>query len=82
MDSTVLKERRKCIVNKITDELLKIVSDFTGEFKGAFNIRENGECAGRQSSKNIQIESKKDAPGLIIKSLKIQKMKQFIYPPA
>ena len=49
MDSTVLKERRKCIVNKITDELLKIVSDFTGEFKGAFNIRENGECAGRQS---------------------------------
>ena len=48
MDSTVLKERRKCIVNKITDELLKIVSDFTGEFKGAFNIRENGECAGRQ----------------------------------
>ena len=28
MDSTVLKERRKCIVNKITDELLKIVSDF------------------------------------------------------
>ena len=30
-------------MNKITDELLKIVSDFTGEFKGAFNIRENGE---------------------------------------
>ena len=81
MDSTVLKERRKCIVNKITDELLKIVSDFTGEFKGAFNIRENGECAGRQSSKNIQIESKKDAPGLIIKIAENTK-DETVYIPA
>ena len=81
MDSTVLKERRKCIVNKITDELLKIVSDFTGEFKGAFNIRENGECAGRQSSKNIQIESKKDAPGLVIKIAENTK-DETVYIPA
>lgn len=51
---------------KITDEILRIVSDFTGTFKGAYNIRENGECAGRQSTENIKIESKTDGPGLVI----------------
>ena len=54
-------------MNKITDELLRMVSGFSGAFKGAFNIRENGECAGRQSSENIHIDSKTDAPGLIIR---------------
>lgn len=53
-------------MNRITDELLRIVSDFKGAFHGAFNIRENGRCAGRQSTKNILIESKQDAPGLVI----------------
>lgn len=51
-------------MNKITDELLRIVSDFSGEFKGAFNIREDGQCAGRQNSENITIESKIDQPGI------------------
>lgn len=53
-------------MNKVTDELLRIVSDFKGTFQGAFNIRENGQCAGRQSTKNIKIESRQDAPGLVI----------------
>lgn len=53
-------------MNSITESLLKIVSDFKGVYSGAFNIRENGSCAGRQSSKNIRIESKKDLPGLDI----------------
>lgn len=53
-------------MNKITDELLRIVSGFKGTFQGAFNIRENGQCAGRQSTRNIKIESKQDAPGLAI----------------
>ena len=35
-----------------TEEILKIVSDFKGKFNGAFNIREDGQCAGRQSSKD------------------------------
>ena len=51
-------------MNKVTEELLRLVSDFEGTFRGAFNIREDGQCAGRQSSENIKIESKKDAPGL------------------
>lgn len=53
-------------MNKITEELLRIVSDFKGSFKGAFNIREDGACAGRQSTDNIQIDSKTDGPGLVI----------------
>ena len=57
MDSTM---------NSITEKLLEIVSDFKGTFKGAYNIRENGKCAGRQSSENIKIESKTDKPGLDI----------------
>ena len=29
-------------------------------------MREDGECAGRQSSEHIKIESKKEGPGLVI----------------
>lgn len=53
-------------MNKITETLLRIVSEYDGDFKGAFNIREDGMCAGRQSSENVTIESKKDKPGLEI----------------
>ncbi len=53
-------------MNKITEKLLSIVADWDGGFKGAFNIREDGACAGRESSRNIRIESKQDGPGLII----------------
>lgn len=53
-------------MNKITETLLRIVSEYDGDFKGAFNIREDGGCAGRQSTENIKIESKKDKPGIEI----------------
>ena len=53
-------------MNNVTQSLLSILSDFKGEFKGAFNIREDEGCAGRQSSANIKIEPKKDLPGLEI----------------
>ena len=53
-------------MNKITESLLRAVSEFGGSFQGAYNVREDGECAGRQSSANIKIESKKEAPGLVI----------------
>ncbi|GKI13835.1 Fe-S cluster assembly protein SufD [Oscillospiraceae bacterium] len=54
-------------MNQITDELLRIISSFKdGTFHGAYNIREDGQCAGRQSSENIQIDSKQGAPGLEI----------------
>ena len=47
-------------MNEITRQLLELVSDYKGDFKGAFNIREDGKCAGRMSSKNIKIDSKTD----------------------
>lgn len=54
--------------NDITAGMLKIISDYdaaTG-FKGAYNIREDSSCAGRQSSKNITITGKSDKPGIDI----------------
>ncbi len=53
-------------MNNITQTLLKLVSDWTGSFQGAYNIREDGCCVGRQSSKSIRIENKTDKPGLDI----------------
>ncbi len=54
-------------MDKLTEELLKAVSDYTeGGYTGAFNIRENGGCAGRQSTDNIQIEGKADGSGIDI----------------
>ena len=54
-------------MNEITKEILKQVSDWTGSFDGAYNIREDGLCAGRMSSEHIHITSKTDKPGLEIR---------------
>lgn len=53
-------------MNAITEKLLGMISDWKGAFQGAYNIREDGQCAGRQSSDSIRIENKPDAPGLVI----------------
>ena len=53
-------------MKSITEELLKLVSDWKGGFTGAFNIREDGGCAGQQSTEHIKIEPKQDLPGLDI----------------
>lgn len=68
-------------MDKTTEELLGIVSDWSGKFKGAYNIRENGACAGRQSSENVLIESKTDAPGLVI-NIKPGTKGETVYIPA
>lgn len=66
-------------MNSVTNKLLEIVSDWKGEFKGAFNIRENGLCAGRKSSDNIIIEPKADNTGIVIRiSSKAQQETVFI----
>ncbi len=54
-------------MNKITDELLNLISDFKIDFKGAYNIREDGACAARQSTENIKLETMDDGKGLLIK---------------
>ena len=53
-------------MNEITKDLLREISEWDGAFKGAYNIREDGQCAGRVSSKNIRKKKKKDQPGLEI----------------
>ena len=54
-------------MNQITKDLLREVSEWTGEFPGAYNIREDGASAGRRSTENISIETKTDGPGLVIR---------------
>ena len=68
-------------MNKISKKLLQIIADFTDEFRGAFNIRENGECAGRRSTPNIRIETKEGAPGLVI-HISSEAQKETVYIPA
>ncbi len=69
-------------MDEITGKLLGIVSDWKGtEFKGAYNIRENSGCAGRQSSENIKIESKNDNPGINIR-IGSGAQKETVYIPA
>lgn len=53
-------------MNEITASLLAEISDFKTDFKGAYNIRENGQCVGRQSSEHIRIEPKSDKSGIDI----------------
>lgn len=69
-------------MDSITEKLLGIVSDWKStSFKGAYNIRENSGCAGRQSSENIKIENKPDNSGIIIK-IGSGAQKETVYIPA
>lgn len=54
-------------MEKLTEEMLQEIADFKKQFEGAYSIRENGFCSARQSTKHIHIESKEDAPGLVIR---------------
>ena len=59
MSEETIKER--------TRRLLAAVSEYKGNFDGAYNIREDGQCAGRRSTEHIQIDSMPDGkPGLLI----------------
>lgn len=54
-------------MDKITEDLLRIVSEWSEKgYDGAFNIRQNGQCAGRQSTEHIKIEPKEGGKGLDI----------------
>jgi len=48
-------------------KLLKEIADLEKTPQGAYNIRKNGESAGRASTENIAIESKTDKPGIDIR---------------
>lgn len=69
-------------MNSITKELLNLISDGEIDFENsAYNIREDGGCAGRQSSKNISIVPKTDNPGIEI-HIKPNTIGETVYIPA
>lgn len=51
-------------MNKIEETLLEQVADLHGVPEGAYNIRHNGESAGRRTTENIDIVTKTDRPGI------------------
>jgi len=53
-------------MNLIEQNLLESIADLHGTPTGAYNIRRNGEGAGRQSTENIIITTKTDKPGIDI----------------
>ena len=52
--------------NQIDRELLEKIADMLGKPVGAFNIRKDCGCDGRESTENIQITDKTDKPGIDI----------------
>lgn len=53
--------------NEIDRELLEKIADMLGKPVGAFNIRKDSGCDGRQSTEHIQITGKEDKPGIDIR---------------
>lgn len=68
-------------MEKITEELLQIISEVQNQYGGAYNIRENGGCAGRRSTEHIKIDNKEDNPGLCIR-IDSQAQNETVYIPA
>ena len=52
---------------QIDRELLEKIADMLGKPVGAFNIRKDCGCDGRESTENIQITDKTDKPGIDIR---------------
>ena len=53
--------------NQIDRELLEKIADMLGKPVGAFNIRKDCGCDGRESTENIQITDKTEKPGIDIR---------------
>ena len=68
-------------MDKITEELLKEITDWEGIFSGAYSLRENGECISFQNSENIRIVRKEDKPGIDI-YISDKAMDETVYIPA
>ncbi len=55
------------MLTEIQKQLLAEIADLHKVPEGAYNIRANGEAAGRNSTANIEISSKTDKPGIDIR---------------
>ena len=52
------------MLNALDNVMLEKVAELHGMPKGAYNIRKNGEGAGRNTTANIDIRTKRDRPGI------------------
>ena len=55
------------MIDEIQKRLLEEVADLHGVPEGAYNIRANGQMAGRHTTANIDISTKKDVNGIDIR---------------
>ena len=53
-------------LDSITKQMLEQIADLHDIPSGAYNIRHNGQSAGRNTTANIDIVTKKDKPGIDI----------------
>lgn len=53
-------------MNSVSEDILRIVSDWKGSFCGAYSIREDGKSISRMDSEHVHIKPKTDKPGLDI----------------
>jgi hypothetical protein len=67
-------------MNQTEQNLLEAIADLHGTPQGAYNLRRNGEGAGRQSTANITISTKTDKPGIDIVVKRSQKTKVYTFP--
>lgn len=68
-------------MDKITEEILREITDWDGVFSGAYSLRENGECISFQNSDHIRIVKKKDKPGIDI-YISDKAQQETVYIPA
>lgn len=68
-------------MNEITEKLLAMITDWKGSFEGAFNIRQDGQCVGRQESPNVTFESCENGDRLTIR-IHSQTQGETVYIPA
>ena len=66
-------------MNNTDKELLEIISD-TSEYKGAYNIRKNGQGIERQITDNINIVTKQDVSGIDV-HIKENTKNEFVHIP-
>jgi len=66
-------------MNNQDKELLEIISD-TSEYKGAYNIRKDGQAIERQITDNINIVTKQDVSGIDI-IVKENTKNEFVHIP-
>lgn len=55
------------MADSIQERILEEVADLHGVPEGAYNIRANGQTAGRNTTANIDIVTKTDKPGIDIR---------------